>query len=485
MIILFRSISLILTIFFLTSSTSVVAQSSGRGLGINKNPLAEPQRVALVIGNSAYANAPLKNPVNDARDIAQALRELGFEVIYRENANQNDMKRAIRAFGERTRTGGTRLFYYAGHGLQVSGENYLIPVGSDFSNEQEVEYEAVNLGLVLSQMEEVRNSINIVVLDACRNNPFVKNTRSASRGLASVNAPTGTLIAYATSPGSVASDGTASNGIYTQELLRYMRMPGVTVEEIFKRTRISVRDKTQGKQTPWESSSLTGDFYFMRGNNTPQPIREESGRPAIDSSAIELSFWDSIKSSTDPEDFKEYLDRFPNGTFSALAKRKLSSLQRTPREAGAGQVGVPAQKIVQSNFFTFSLRRCGASGTTGFCELTITNNSPTDRTLEFSRVQNFRLVDDQGNQAELLWRNSSIANNTDQALLVSGVPVTAIIYMGNIGNQAQKMSLLVLGFSERGIGRFTVEYRNVSLDRNAIMNQRSAPKEREFEHRRP
>ncbi len=159
------------------------------------------------------------NPVNDARDIAQALTRLGFEVIHRENLSQSEMKRAIRAFGEKIRSSDVSLFYYAGHGIQVNGENYLVPVDATINHEAEVEYEAVDLGLVLAQMEQAKNRVNVVILDACRNNPFARSFRSASRGLASVTAPGGTLIAYATAPGSVAADGGARNGLYTQELL--------------------------------------------------------------------------------------------------------------------------------------------------------------------------------------------------------------------------------------------------------------------------
>jgi formylglycine-generating enzyme required for sulfatase activity len=220
------------------------------------------KRLALVIGNSAYPNAPLKNPVNDAQDIAAALRALGFEVISRENVNQNDMKRAIREFGEKIRGAAVGLFYYAGHGVQVNGENYLVPVDAKVESEQEVEYECVKAGFVLAQMDAARNSMNIVILDACRNNPFVRSFRSESKGLAQMDAPSGTLIAYATAPGSVASDGAGRNGLYTQELLKQMRTSGLGIEDVFKRVRISVRAATQQKQTPWESSSLVGDFYF-------------------------------------------------------------------------------------------------------------------------------------------------------------------------------------------------------------------------------
>jgi len=220
------------------------------------------QKVALLIGNSTYSDSPLLNPVNDARAMSQALRDVGFEVILRENANAADMKRAIREFGSRIQNGGTGLFYYAGHGMQVKGENYLIPINAEIYGEAEVEYEAVNVGLVLAQMENARNNMNIVILDACRNNPFAKSSRSMDKGLASINAPTGTLIAYATAPGNVAADGSGNNGLYTEELLSQIRNPGLKIEDVFKRVRANVLKRSGNQQIPWESSSLIGDFYF-------------------------------------------------------------------------------------------------------------------------------------------------------------------------------------------------------------------------------
>jgi caspase domain-containing protein len=243
---------------------------------VGRDPSPAERRVALVIGNSAYHTAPLKNPVNDASDMAQALRELDFDVIYKENLNQHDMKRAIRAMGEQLRSSTVGLFYYAGHGVQVRGENYLVPVDATIESEEEVEYEGIHAGFVLAQMDSARNPMNIVILDACRNNPFARSFRSASRGLASMNAPSGTLIAYATAPGAVASDGQARNGLYTQELLKVMRTPGLGIEEVFKRVRIAVRAVTQGQQTPWESSSLVGDFSFQ------SPTPSEAPSPHMD-----------------------------------------------------------------------------------------------------------------------------------------------------------------------------------------------------------
>ncbi|HET8669574.1 MAG TPA: caspase domain-containing protein [Candidatus Saccharimonadales bacterium] len=242
---------------------SVLAQQRGLGVTKSSDGLNPVRRIALVVGNGAYKDSPLLNPVRDAQDMAQALSQLGFEVMYKENLTQNEMKRAIRSFSERMRSDGVGLFYYAGHAVQVEGRNYLIPIGAAIQHEQEVEYEAVDVGLVLAQMYDARNRMNIVILDACRNNPFAQSFRSQTRGLASINAPSGTLIAYATAPGSVASDGEGGNGLYTQELLANIMAPGLKIEEVFKRVRIRVRERSGGKQVPWESSSLEGDFYFM------------------------------------------------------------------------------------------------------------------------------------------------------------------------------------------------------------------------------
>src|SRR5215510_5516242 len=249
---------------------TILAASISLALFFTSKPLAQrrdivvakTKRIALVIGNSDYKTSPLSNPVNDAKDMAQLLRELGFEVIYKQDASQTEMKSAIREFGNNIVKGDVALFYYAGHGAQVKGENYLIPVNAVITKEEEVEYESVNAGFVLAQMASAQNKLNIVILDACRNNPFARSFRSQASGLAQMTAPAGTIVAYATEPGSVAADGAGKNGLYTEELLKAMRVPGLKIEELFKQVRIAVRNKSQNKQTPWESSSLEGDFYF-------------------------------------------------------------------------------------------------------------------------------------------------------------------------------------------------------------------------------
>ena len=224
----------------------------------------EEVRTALIIGNSRYQMGMLANPVNDARAMATVLREVGFDVILKtEIPNKDEMKRVIREFGRKLEMGGVGLFYYAGHGLQVDGINYLIPVEAQIYNQEEVEYECVEAGFVLAQMENARNRMNVVIMDACRDNPFARSFRSSKRGLATINAPTGTLIAYATAPGSVASDGTGKNGLYTEILLNEIQVKGQKIEETFKNVRRAVLDMSDGRQTPWESSSLIGDFYFV------------------------------------------------------------------------------------------------------------------------------------------------------------------------------------------------------------------------------
>jgi len=220
------------------------------------------QRVALVIGNSAYRESPLRNPVNDATDIAAALRELGFKVTLRTDASQRQMKQALREFAQELRRGGVGLFYFAGHGVQSKGRNFLIPIGANVETEAELEDESVDANLVLAYMDEAQNRVNIVVLDACRNNPFARSFRSASRGLAQMDAAKGSFVAFATAPGAVAADGDGRNGIYTEHLLASLKEADGDIDKVFRRVAANVATVTGGKQVPWVASSLTGDFYF-------------------------------------------------------------------------------------------------------------------------------------------------------------------------------------------------------------------------------
>lgn len=228
-------------------------------------PKLQPQRrLALVIGNTAYPTAPLRNPVNDATDITAALREIGFEVITTTNANRQKMDAAIDDFGTRLKNYNLGFFYYAGHGVQIDGENYLIPVDAKLKTQGEVKYECYPIGKVLAKMEEAAIQANVIVLDACRDNPFSRSwSRSlVSGGLANINAPQGTFIGFATAPGSTAADGEGRNGVYTSALLEHLRKPKLTLDQIFNAVSGSVKKKTNNQQVPWKASSMSEDLYL-------------------------------------------------------------------------------------------------------------------------------------------------------------------------------------------------------------------------------
>jgi hypothetical protein len=240
------------------------------------------QRVALVIGNSAYANSPLRNPINDAVAMTGALEQVGFEVIQALDANQLQMRRAIRDFGRKIQSGGgVGLFFYAGHGMQVNGRNFLIPVGTEIHAEDEVAFQAVDANEVLAKMESASNRLNLVVLDACRNNPFARSFRSNSRGLAKMDEPTGTFLAYATAPGDVAADGDNDNSPFTTAFIRHMSTPGLKIEEMYKNVRTEVYNQTLKKQTPWNSSSLIGDFYFQLEKLNKAPLADAGSNKKV------------------------------------------------------------------------------------------------------------------------------------------------------------------------------------------------------------
>ena len=244
------------------------------------------QRVALVIGNGAYQDARLKNPPSDARAIAEALRECDFRVIEEIDGDKRGMVDAIREFGKQIRRGGVGLFFYAGHGMQVGGTNYLVPVGTDIQKENDVEFECVDANRVLREMEDAGNRINIIILDACRNNPFARSFRSGSRGLKKMDAPTGSLLAYATAPGDVAADGDGTNGLYTSMLLKHMRTPGFSVVQVFQKVGGDVRRASGDSQVPWITMSLTDDFYFVPEVSMASPTPPPTTPPPPTSSAV-------------------------------------------------------------------------------------------------------------------------------------------------------------------------------------------------------
>lgn len=222
-------------------------------------------RTALVIGNSNYKSSLLKNPVNDATDMSRVLKQLGFSVILKINAGRRDMMDALNEFGRNLVRSEIGIFYFAGHGMQIDNTNYLIPVGARVESESDVMYEGVEAGRILGKMKDAGNRLNVVILDACRNNPFARSFRASSQGLAKMDAPPGSILAYATSPGSLAEDGSGRNGVYTGSLLKNLIDPGLTVQELFNQTGLDVMQKTSRKQVPWVSSTPVPRFFLARG----------------------------------------------------------------------------------------------------------------------------------------------------------------------------------------------------------------------------
>ncbi len=312
-----------------------IATLAGCALAAHAQVQSE-SRLALLIGNAAYKSSPLKNPVNDVRLMESSLKEAGFTIIKAENATRREMQRMVRDFGERLKqSGGVGLFYFAGHGVQVKGANYLVPVDADIRAEDEVAFDSVDAQSILEKMETAKNRINLLILDACRDNPFAKGSRSGSAGLATMSAPSGSLVAYSTAPGSVASDGSGNNGLYTQHLAAVMRVPDMPIEEVFKRVRANVRKDSANQQTPWENTALEGNFYFKQSPPVvaalapapaAQPIQVAPAAPNM--MAVELSYWDSIKTSSRPFELEAYIEQFPNGMFASLAKARLREVTR-------------------------------------------------------------------------------------------------------------------------------------------------------------
>ena len=279
------------------------------------------KRIALVMGNSAYTAAPLVNPKHDADLMASTLSDIGFEVIHQTDLTQRGMKAAIVDFGERLERAGkdaVGLVFYAGHGIQSSGRNYLIPVDATLEKESYLDIEAVPADWILGQMAQARNALNFLILDACRNNPFARSFRSAERGLARMDAPRGTLIAYSTKPGDVAADGTGRNSPYTKALSVVIRRPGLSASHMFIAARNRVLEETNEQQTPWEEGGLTAPFYFAGPG-------EAGGTSA--SADNDTLFWNSVEANPTPGAYQAYLEAYPAGRYAPLAKVRLKELE--------------------------------------------------------------------------------------------------------------------------------------------------------------
>jgi hypothetical protein len=289
-------------------------------------PVRAEKRVALVIGNSAYSNTvPLTNPGNDVADIAAALRRLDFQVIEGRDLDKRSMERTVRQFAVELPGTDVALFYYAGHGMQIGGQNYLVPTDAKLSGEGDLDFESVPLSLVMKQMErEARTSL--VLLDACRDNPLSRNlarsmgTRAAQvgQGLAEVRTGVGTLIGFSTQPGSVSLDGTGRNSPYAAALLDHIEVPGKDVSAVLVSVRNDVLKATSGRQVPWEHTSLTGQVVLRA-----EPRLGAAQGKDYDKE-MEIAYWNSVRDTKSVAALQAYLDRYPRGTFAGLARAMIA-----------------------------------------------------------------------------------------------------------------------------------------------------------------
>ena len=363
-------------------------------------------RVALIIGNSAYpGNMALSNPANDAQAMADVLKRLGFTVVELRDGNRAQMSAAIDKVSSALKgKQGVGMLYYAGHGLQLDWRNYMVPVDANLKSAADVPQQTIDLSSVVDIFKAAGNRMNIVVLDACRDNPFGGSTSSA-KGLAQLDAPPSTFLAYATAPGNVAEDGDekTGNGLYTQFLLQELKRPTAKIEDVFKRVRLNVRKQSQGRQIPWESTSLEDDFFFNDGakytikaedlermaasalakvaekDRAAEALRQKEIQrvaaltPAPDAKlskeqAREMAFkeekaaWDKIKTSSNPDDFYSFLQRFPSGgdlaeaaqyRLDQLAKPKITAALGKGQDASFAYTG-PRYKVGDVYQFQFS-----------------------------------------------------------------------------------------------------------------------------------
>jgi hypothetical protein len=279
------------------------------GVLLGSSTHAAERRVALVIGNAAYPDAPLRTPVNDARLMAATLRQLGFAVTELENAAQKPMSRALVAFIEALNGAEVGLLYYAGHGLQIKGRNYLVPIDAELASETAARVDSIELDALLDALPSAAGRLDLVILDASRSHPLERRPVGAPRGLAAVQAPPGSLVAFATRPGKVVADDQGETSLYTTSLAQAMTEPGLPIEGVFKRVRVALARATDDRQLPWEASSLTADFAFA---------------PSADDA--ELADWLAVRDSPGEASLRGFLARHPHGWFAPLARSRLSTM---------------------------------------------------------------------------------------------------------------------------------------------------------------
>lgn len=282
-------------------------------------------RIALVIGNAAYKSSPLRNPENDAKDFAKSLKGFGFSVIEHNNLTIRQIGPMLREFRAKLVPGSVAVVFYAGHGVQIKGENYLPAVDADIQGEEDVPTQSLSTRQLMDVLAEAGTRMNLVFLDACRNNPFSRRFRSTTRGLSRENAPSGTLISFATRPGSEAADGEGRNGLYTSVLLQQLKLADQPIEQVLKRVVTGVRQASNGQQEPWIEGSIEGDFCFGECGGTTTTRRHP-----------EDEAWDIAQKSNTQAAYQTYLSKFPSGRYSSAAEVALAGLKGAPSPGDKG-----------------------------------------------------------------------------------------------------------------------------------------------------
>ena len=328
-----RTLAIVLALFFIALPGSA--------------PAAVQDRIALVVGNSDYPVGRLKNALNDSRLMARTLESKGFKVTSLQNASKRQLEGAIRKFASELNEQSVGLFYYAGHGIELDGNNYLIPVDAEIYSEVDVEYEGVHAGRLLDSLKRANSGLNLVILDACRNNPYASSFRSASRGLSRMQPSSGSLILYATEPGSVASDGTGQNGIFTKHLVNAINQPNYSIEKVFKETAKNVSRVTSKKQIPYIEGVVLGDFYFSGG--APAAAKPAAKAATVQSGISnsgehERAFWKAVQADPSAEMYEAYLAQYPNGNYVPIAIIKLRKFDESSSQIALLQPATAREK---------------------------------------------------------------------------------------------------------------------------------------------
>lgn len=299
----------------------------------------DASRQALVIGNDAYASAPLGNAVHDAKAMASLLDDAGFTVDLRTNAAREPMVDAIRRLAATAAGSEASLifFYYAGHGAQLDWRNFLLPVDARVNTADDLPAQCLDFGILMRELAKAKGKTFVVVLDACRDNPFGGTFRTPQKGLSQFDAPAGSLLAFSTAPGSVAADGIGGGGLYTRNLVRELAVKNARIEDALKRTRLAVRIASRGAQIPWESTSLESDVYLF-----PTHTQKLSEKALEEEFVRELDTWNRVKGSKELDDWVAYLREYPSGKFSEIAQNRVAHLLRAEEQRLAAANPPPA-----------------------------------------------------------------------------------------------------------------------------------------------